>query len=424
MIAQHVPPSVNRIPRFQKKKKHGYFTSAFWPVWWLQHPFSTLLCQCFPKWLISLIRACCVSAKSKLKDTEEELKKLRKDKQQMAEEIGRIKSDLSTAQSKLRSQEVILDERSCALATERSFRQHLEEQLNTKAGDILVTGSSIIRDLDEALYKDTKVIAISGALPKDVTKVLKEEHAKKSKYKRVKLVVGSNQVKENSEKVADTIKDIRQTVKAAQDLAQEVGICVLPPRINSKAATQAIAALNAGLHGLAEETGCNLISTKEAFTLADGEPNDGYIMDDGIHLNERGSSKLVKRLQIPVLNQSTRKVTRMAGYRRTNELYPKNKDAPAAGQQKQPSKGQRKNTPAPTTMVHPKEMQKLEKTNRRRGNTSNNERPEPLCKEDGFCGYCGEPGHRHKECRHGGPVVCHGCQKPTHKEKFCEFYMK
>ena len=83
--------------------------------------------------------------------------------------------------------------------------------------------------MDEALYKDTKVIAISGALPKDVTKVLKEEHAKKSKYKRVKLVVGGNQVKENSEKVADTIKDIRQTVKAAQDLAQEVDICELPP---------------------------------------------------------------------------------------------------------------------------------------------------------------------------------------------------
>ena len=124
-------------------------------------------------------RACCVSAKSKLKDAEEELKKLRKDKQQMAEEIGRLKSDLSIAQSKLRSQEVILDERSCALATERSFRQQLEEQLNTKAGDILVSGSSIIRDLDEALYKDTKVIAVSGALPKDVTKVLKEEHAKK-----------------------------------------------------------------------------------------------------------------------------------------------------------------------------------------------------------------------------------------------------
>ena len=72
-------------------------------------------------------RARCVSAKSKLKDAEEELKKMRKDKQQMAEEIGRLKSDLSTAQSKLRSQEVILDERSCALATERAFRQHLEE---------------------------------------------------------------------------------------------------------------------------------------------------------------------------------------------------------------------------------------------------------------------------------------------------------
>ena len=69
----------------------------------------------------------------------------------MSEEICKLKSELSILQSKMRSQEEMLDECNCALATERSFRQHLQEQLNVKTDGILVAGSSIIRDLDESL---------------------------------------------------------------------------------------------------------------------------------------------------------------------------------------------------------------------------------------------------------------------------------
>ena len=246
------------------------------------------------------------------------------------------------------------------------------------------------------------------------------------------IVVGGNQIGENCDKVEDTVKDVRHTVKIAQQLAPEVDICELPPRINSKAVTQAVAALNMGLQEMAMESGCNFVSTKEVFTLANGNPNDGYILNDGIHLNARGSTKLVECLQIPTLEQANRKVTRMAGYRRPSDLFPNGKlsFAQIAKQQnKQQIKKYKKpmtklQSTKPAIIVHHKEKERVEQTKRHRGNTENNSRPEPMCKEDGLCSYCGEPGHRYKECRHPGPVVCRSCQKPTHKEKFCEYYVK
>ena len=55
-----------------------------------------------------------------------------------------------------------------------------------------------------------------------------------------------------------------------------------------------ITSLNNELQKMARETGCGFVTTKDTFTLANGEPNDGYLMDDGIHLNERGATKLVE----------------------------------------------------------------------------------------------------------------------------------
>ena len=165
---------------------------------------------------------------------------------------------------------------------------------------------------------------------------------------------------------------------------------------------------------MAKDTGCTFILTQQLFTLANGDPKDGYIMDDGVHLNERGSSKLVERLQLPMVDPSSRKVTRMAGYRHKNELS-KDSFAKVASQQKQLNKSQGK---AATKARNGKNESAKQST------TVNNSRPQPMCKETGFCGYCREPGHWYKECRHGGPVTCRSYREPTHKEKSCKFHAK
>jgi hypothetical protein len=35
------------------------------------------------------------------------------------------------------------------------------------------------------------------------------------------------------------------------------------------------------------------------------------------------------------------------------------------------------------------------------------------------CDYCGEPGHLHRNCKHGDYVQCHTCGCLGHKQKYC-----
>ena len=58
--------------------------------------------------------------------------------------------------------------------------------------------------------------------------------------------------------------------------------------------------LNEKVEELAVAVDAEFIKTKDIFTLANGAPNDGYFLQDGVHLNLRGSTKLVERLQLPL----------------------------------------------------------------------------------------------------------------------------
>ena len=305
---------------------------------------------------------------------------------------------------------------------------------NNQATDkTLVIGSSIIRDLDEQLYKDTEVIAISGGTPKDITKELQaktEEH-----FSKVIIVAGGNQVKGDSKMVKGAAQDMKETLTTAKGLAKQVAVCELPPRINTDAEHTAIKELNRELQSLAQETDSDFITTKDIFTLENGEPNDGYLLDDGIHLSIRGSAKLVERLDINVKDPN-RKVSKMAAYGKKNSepTVAKPKETRGSGyaaavRNFTPAKHtQGTKRPQRTPQIHKKELSaQKDKEQRQKESTGRGSpapRTTPLCEENGFCGYCGEENHRYLTCRHDGPVECRDCKKRTHKAKFCHLYAK
>ena len=56
------------------------------------------------------------------------------------------------------------------------------------------------------------------------------------------------------------------------------------------------------LQNIATKMGTRYISHDSSFHLADGQPNDGYILADGLHLNTRGSNWLVLNLGLTTTN--------------------------------------------------------------------------------------------------------------------------
>ena len=375
----------------------------------------------------------CALLQAKLQTADDELMRLKRTEKDLTNQVLSLTTELSTTQEKLRAANELLEERSQSLATERSFRLHLEGQLHNEKDNTLVAGSSLVRDLDEKLYMNTKVIALSGGKPLDITKALKKEAEMNQRYKKVTLVVGGNQVGDSESKIPDTIKAMKETVESAQKIAPSVEVCELPPRVNTPNAPQIIATLNNELEKMARETGCGFVATKDTFTLANGQPNDGYLMDDGIHLNERGATKLVEKLKIPLKNDASRKISKMAAYKNPSQSTGKSYAQATnnnATENKQPQyqQGNRLSSTIPpprqvrTPQIHPKEQARQDQAERRRSGNQSPNRPAPSIREDGFCGYCGESGHRYMDCRHGGPVKCHKCQVTTHKAKFCSYY--
>ena len=386
-------------------------------------------------------------ALNKLSEKVEGVSASNKQLEDLKNENLELKVELTRLQGELKASNLLLEERSNELAIERSLRMNLEavpESNNPPKEDpVLVVGSSIIRDLDDNLYMNTKVEAASGATPQTVTQMLENHKKNEEKFSHVIIVAGGNQLDfdsaENQQGITETISDMKVTVAAAQQISDKVSVCQLPPRIHKASAANTINEFN----GRLSELPCDIIQTRDQFYLADGTPNDGYLDRDLIHLNLRGSAKLMKSMGLELKDPGNRQVVRnKAAYKNSRSQEPQPPiiasrngyaDAVRSPPEKTPPKSQRKNPP-PKSQTYPqtnpappptRESQPQSKTTAPLGNKDNAspiQRPPPLQPEYNFCGYCGEPGHNHLSCRHGGPVQCNQCGLRTHKKKWCTYY--
>ena len=205
----------------------------------------------------------------------------------LASQAQDLRRQLAKSKDELRTCLEKLEDRDKSLQIKLSLRLRLEMTMdkNRNPKEDLIIGSSIIRDLDESLYKDTKVVATSGATPDDLTSTLKTLSSEGKSYKRIAIVAGGNQLRDNPENVSDTINSMRATIAAVKEISDRVAICELPPRMNSDKAAEAIQMYNLELRTLTSETESDFIETSTesdfietspVFHLANGLPNDGY----------------------------------------------------------------------------------------------------------------------------------------------------
>ena len=237
-------------------------------------------------------------------------------------ELQARSADLRNAMAEIGHQSALAEERSNSLSIERSLRMSIENKLLPKKKSLILS-TSLIRDFDESLYEDTEIMAISGGKPVDCSKFLQDRSNEETQYARTVLLAGGNQVRDDRSKIEDTINALKETIKIAQSISDTTELCELPPRINSVASRSAVSELNTQVEQLATETGCAFIKTEDIFTLSNGEVNDGYLEEDGIHLSLKGAAKLAERMKISFKDPST-KVHKLAAYKRNKISQPQN----------------------------------------------------------------------------------------------------
>ena len=166
----------------------------------------------------------------------------------------------------------------------------------TLAKDILLLGSSVIRDIEAAKNKDIVITSTSGGSILDITE---ECQATREKFKEVILVVGGNDCSSKVE-VDVLLKRYEELVDTAMHLTGGEGtvkVSSVCPSAHVKTQKR-IDSFNAGLAVLAGERECILINNHNSFKTLDGRINDCLLLPDGVHLNLTGTERLAKSLGV------------------------------------------------------------------------------------------------------------------------------
>ena len=78
----------------------------------------------------------------------------------------------------------------------------------------------------------------------------------------------------------------------------DITVSSIPPCIDNVQHQQHVEELNVILHDISNKFGAVFISNDETFRRADGRPNDGYLLRDGLHWNNQGTNRLAINLQL------------------------------------------------------------------------------------------------------------------------------
>ena len=291
----------------------------------------------------------------------------------------------------------------------------------------LLIGDSLIRDVDTHKLVTTSVQSISGAKIKDISKKISRDE---NRYKNIVICAGTNDCTRdiNIDETAEHFSELLQVATEKVASVGNVTISSIPPRTDNVERQQRVEELNTVLQDMTTKAGANFVSNDKSFRLADGQPNDGYLHNDGVHLNNRGTARMIRNLglvmrsacedtegrQLAAADETDWQTVRP----RTTHAKPRRKPQPehntreeghfeAAFWEHAKTKASRK------TLVT--------KPNRERFNNdgTHTRRQQEYEENNAPCYYCAEPSHKTRDCGFKQPVECWRCQDLGHKAKHC-----
>lgn len=272
----------------------------------------------------------------------------------------------------------------------------------------LVIGDSLIKSLDESKMQNVTVKSHSGATLTDITMRLKES---KSNYDKLIICAGTNDCSKSTFNCLEAADQYRQMIVAAKTKTQELTISSVPPRTDKNQNVERVKALNACLCTIAMDTEVNFADNDPSFTLKDGSANDGYLQQDGLHLNRQGTNRLAHNLGLTDNpKQDVCKAWKAAaprtaatrldsGQQAAGRCTSSNRPARKDGR----TDGRKWNDVARTT-------------------PATQLRSEQPASRESWCYNCGEENHVRDRCRYSTPIECHQCHQMGHKFKYCEYY--
>ena len=360
--------------------------------------------------------------------------------------------------SALKTENAVLREQITALTREntRLVYENQRAQERQSNGKTLLIGSSLIRNIDENRIMNTEVVCLRGAKVCDIHRELNEKSDNKTiKYGNIILMCGGNNCAASNPDISSIATDFKELIATAKSVAMQVTVCSIPPRLEPSHAGEAISSLNAALQSLCSDLKVHFANQHDLFHLQNGSVNDGYLADN-VHLTLKGSDAMARTIglklrpghtgasvnnpkQSPSLTWRQKKTkapqSRPSSDQRTDsdtgEYFTRDIDSHFIEKARTKSVRNNGNATGRKTGRAPQHKERTPKNvgkaqyHQRGTYTSHNtyngnrHRGNEQYETTQRCGFCSEPNHNSRNCRHGQSIICHECQAPGHKAKYC-----
>ncbi|WAR01776.1 LOW QUALITY PROTEIN: hypothetical protein MAR_008334, partial [Mya arenaria] len=165
----------------------------------------------------------------------------------------------------------------------------------------LLIGDSILKNVNSRGLGNVEIRMIRGGKVNHVG--LRLEKWEVDDLKNVILYIGGNDVSDGQD-LREMYKQMKNGIESVQRRNPycEMYVCTICPRADCD-----VSQANKMLAALCEETGAKLINTFNKFVFGDGSSIPEYYNHDGIHLNKKGTSALVRTINtsVKIIRRST-----------------------------------------------------------------------------------------------------------------------
>ena len=170
------------------------------------------------------------------------------------------------------------------------------EKVEPTAKKSLVVGDSLVRDFrSKDKHQQIKTLRGKGFL--DVQQYLESNDAP---FQDICIVAGTNDCTSPTPiTLEDTTEHFKQMLAAAKNKAEHVIVSSIPPRCDtgcSDDVLQNITAMNLSMKDICAEENVTFIDNDLNFKYANGDTDFDLLLDDKLHLSQKGSERLICNL--------------------------------------------------------------------------------------------------------------------------------
>ena len=259
----------------------------------------------------------------------------------------------------------------------------------------LLIGSSVIRNIHPVNSTELEVNCISGVKFEGVRDVLDKLSSKQKKYSTIHIVTGSTDCQQ-MDASTETIKESAKcAVDSALKISKKVVLSSVLPRTDNGSAQLKSENVNLSLKSLCDQHDTvSYCDNNGSFLLSDQSVNDALLLRDGLHLNFKGTQKLISNLRINATVQRFQK-------KFTNPWINENQQAQQSWNNRNYSNTQKQrffsNPHRPPPLL-----------------------PTPVSSFNGpSCENCRQIGHTSYQCPKTKNVICYKCRSVGHRQTFC-----